>query len=195
MRRFYPRVRVGRDQSLTDKAASIFLFLSARPRGTRLFFKYLFRIASLFLSARPRGTRLDEGSPDGDCTVFLSARPRGTRHADWELFLGEYAVSIRASAWDATHNLFGSKRLRGVSIRASAWDATFTGDHGAAFGCVSIRASAWDATRSAVMLRSKGSVSIRASAWDATFGLNFNNFTGNSFYPRVRVGRDGFFQN
>ena len=101
------------------------MFLSARPRGTRQPSRKVRPAQYLFLSARPRGTRLLT-APFLRCHIaFLSARPRGTRpircygnpsgrdcfyprvRVGRDLVLRYISniirVSIRASAWDATH--------------------------------------------------------------------------------------------
>jgi len=187
---FNPRLRVGGDSAGRHRMDQAEVFQSAPPRGRRLDSSKPMVSTIWFQSAPPRGRRhivFMLSSPfwsfnprlrvGGDSNISLnggkrlSFNPRlrvgGDRYSDLQYRAG--AVSIRASAWEATGTRPRSRcsrsfnpRLRVggdrpvprstcqalVSIRASAWEATGVLEPPARDAGVSIRASAWEATAS-----------------------------------------------
>ena len=164
---FNPRVREGRD----DHGIKLRLpagFQSTRPRGTR---PETYGTEQETTSFNPRvregrdcsqakflraggcfNPRVREGR-DGERRrgsrkgrKFQSTRPRGTRPAAVGKGVPDFAVSIHASARDATEVRHGLHIGTKVSIHASARDATSAGDRHCTASPVSIHASARDAT-------------------------------------------------
>ncbi len=79
--------------------------------------------ASLFRSAPPRGRRRIYSPDEARADEFRSAPPRGRRR-DWHFVASDDAVSIRASAREATTEYNMEITGWSVSIRASAREAT-----------------------------------------------------------------------
>ena len=85
--------------------------------------------------------------PDMVRPRFQSTPPRGRRLVE-EQIRSARAVSIHASAWEATLSYLAQDALHHVSIHASAWEATRSYRPVSARISVSIHASAWEATLS-----------------------------------------------
>ena len=124
-KRFYPRVRVGRDRRSPLRLPRRSGFYPRVRVGRDMSCRHTRTSPDWFLSARPRGTRRRSAPNWNSLLVFLSARPRGTRHKNGVECIYMSYVSIRASAWDATHLFAYQQKDSTVSIRASAWDATW----------------------------------------------------------------------
>ena len=121
-------------------------FQSTPPRGRRRLLDELRHLAHQFQSTPPRGRRLVRGGSRAVCPAFQSTPPRGRRLTNeiGDEYPGEFqstpprgrrphgilkrsnksAVSIHASAWEATPLLPLLILVLLVSIHASAWEAT-----------------------------------------------------------------------
>ena len=77
-----------------------------------------------------------------------------------------------------------------VSIHASAWEATLLHARARCNRAVSIHASAWEATCRGAAIRWARGVSIHASAWEATHCRRPHGRVSRRFNPRLRVGGD-----
>jgi len=121
---FNPRLRVGGDphapsgrppasvsirasawEATTPRRGSVTReegFQSAPPRGRRPAGSVPNVVSVTFQSAPPRGRRLLPASRSARWSAFQSAPPRGRRRALLGVQAVPFAVSIRASAWEAT---------------------------------------------------------------------------------------------
>ena len=166
---FDPRIRGGRDPVKYEESGLLAKFRSARPCRTRRVIKWAVSAVDLFRSARPwrtRPTNRDGFSPD---RVFRSARPRGTRHVTLMALATSVAVSIHASAGDATvtvtarnagEYMFRSTRPRGTRPPSTQSHAAY-----------------------AIWFRSTRPRGTRRGRLGASSSLS-------GFDPRVRGGRD-----
>ena len=126
------------------------------------------------------------------------------------------AISIHASAWDATimnkhpelKGQFQSTHPRGMrpwysplTTSSKVFQSTHprgmrhgTKRYRCRYECISIHASAWDATERKIKDYWKNVISIHASAWDATRSSMKRGVFVKYFNPRIRVGCDVYFQ-
>ena len=128
------------------------------------------------LLLRSFNPRLRVGGDSGTIRIgarkssFQSTPPRGRRLFCRVVAVIGDAVSIHASAWEATR----PDQLRIGSIH------------------VSIHASAWEATGLRALFAKIWTVSIHASAWEATEMARPRTSSDVGFNPRLRVGGDGW---
>ena len=123
-------------------------FQSTHPRGMRLLRILLINHQVRFQSTHPRGMRPEVAIQKNiDDVEFQSTHPRGMRHGTCVQSIGPKAISIHASAWDATTENLNFSGYVKISIHASAWDATITRTVKIVGAIISIHASAWDATK------------------------------------------------